>query len=137
MNAGRALHLQTGHVLVAIACGRAQVMLGGEHDQIIPYCDGDRAYVVRYDEDSPEAVRMSDGQPLGRINLRNWEPVTHCDPCKAEHGEHELKRCGTCGLACCNECFPNHTVCGRPRLNRSGWPPTLVHKMPKSKRSQR
>lgn len=139
MNLARALALKSGDVLVSVQCGRASVMLGGLDDLIIPYQCGERAYVVRCDSDSPEAVRIADKQALGRINLRNWEPVTLCDYCMAESGEHELKECDKCGARQCWECAVDHAnVCtsGTSRNNFGrGNPPRrqkpLTFKLPR------
>lgn len=107
MNLARALTPQSGNLLVAVNCGRAHVMSGVQDDLIITYHCGERAYVARCDSDSPEAVRIADSQPLGRVNLRNWEPVTLCETCLNEFGEHELKECN-CGARLCVLCADNH-----------------------------
>src|SRR5688500_6945824 len=114
MNAERVLHLRSGDVLVAVAFGRAAAWSVGEDEAVLHYWPGERVYVVRYeDEDTPEAFRICDGRYLGRITLRNWQPVTRCDACLAEAAEHELGFCPGCGVRHCAACGLIHGLCGR------------------------
>lgn len=112
MNADRALHLKSGDVLVAVRSGRASVWEVGQVEFLVQYMAGERCYVMVYEDgDCPEAYRICDQRPLGRINLRNWEPVTRCDQCVIEFSESELYTCLGCGVRQCTGCSFVHGDC--------------------------
>src|SRR5258705_3825028 len=123
MNLAKVLGLHSGQKVIATRSGQVD----GKS-----YGPGSVGRVSLHEGDSPQ-VALLNGDPLGYVDLRNWEVLTRCSYCSEDVAANSLVSCSSCQRpGNCPKCFEQHNPCVDP-------PPVVQsrtrHRRPVTKRS--